>query len=91
MTPSIPRRHAALDATSYGDDILSRVTVARLLEQLTTDEREILALWAEGMRAREIGIVIGTRERGRALSLSGVRHRINRILDRLRQLAEQSS
>jgi DNA-binding NarL/FixJ family response regulator len=85
-----PNRHVALDASSYGDDILTRVTIARLLEQLTPDEREILQLWAEGMGVREIGMVIGTRERGRALTPSGVRHRINRALGRLRQLTDQS-
>lgn len=75
----------------HGSDVINRLTVDWLREQLTEEEWEILTLWnLEGLTFDEIGVIIGQKYRPddvEKLTGSGVRYHYGRILEKCRSLA----
>lgn len=69
----------------YGEDIVNRLTVQKLLADLSDEEREILKLicWDDETYAT-IGKVVGQKYRERDLSGSGIRWLRDEIFDALR-------
>lgn len=56
-------------------EVLDRLTVEWLLDQLSDEERDFLTLWvAEDLNFRMIGKLIGLKYRGYELSDSGARY-----------------
>lgn len=78
------------NADDFGQDIVNRITVERLLQDLTEEEREILYLWIEeGWTFAEIGVDIAQRYREKdRLSSSGIRYLRDQILRKLRNRLE---
>lgn len=73
---------------TFGDEILDRLTLERLLSSLTDEEREILHLWYfEELTFQEIGKIVGLKYRGRELADSTMGYHRDRILRKLRQEA----
>jgi DNA-directed RNA polymerase specialized sigma24 family protein len=78
---------------SYEDSILAKVTLDRLLEQLTEEEREIMyLLHQKDLSPEQVGEIIGIKYRnGEPLREGTIRYHDKRIKAKLRALAGEST
>ncbi len=78
---------------SHEEAILSKVTLDRLLEQLTDEEREIMfLLHQKDLSPEQVGEIIGEKYRnGEPLREGTIRYHDKRIKSKLRALAGESS
>ena len=71
-------------ADEYGEDVINKLTVTWLMEQLEPEEREILYLWVvEELTFAEIGKIVGIKYRGKELTGSAMRYHKDKIREKL--------
>jgi len=65
--------------------IINAVTVEKILNTLSEEEKELLYLWLVDERPFvEIGEILGKKSRNKTLTDSAMRYRRDRLLDKLR-------
>jgi len=78
--------HDTLEHDPAAGDVIDRLTVAWLMEQLKPEEREILHLWVvEDLTFAEIGKIVGLKYRGRELTGSAIKYHKDRIKAKLQE------
>ena len=78
------RRPAPADAEEFDSEVINRLTVEWLMEQLAPAEREIMHLWVvEELTFSEIGKIVGLKYRGKELTGSAIRYHKDRIRQKL--------
>ena len=71
--------------SNKGDDVLNTVTVERMLEHLSPEQRDLITLWMANFSLQEIGRIIGQKYYGRDLNDSVIRYHRNKIFEQLKQ------
>ena len=73
-----------MDPSTRDDEILTKILVARMLEALTDEQRDIIVLWMEGnFTLEDIGRIVGQKYYGKDLSDSVIRYHRNKIFKQL--------